>query len=99
MLLDKLADSDGEDRLDKLTDHPALGGPELVFLRARLAHQRGDLPRARDLVHESLQELPGHLAFLDFATAIDAPFPPRARRIAEERARLATPVKEADSVG
>jgi hypothetical protein len=99
MLLDKLADSDAEDRLDKLVDHPALGGPELVFLRARLAHQRGDLRRARDLVHESLQSLPGHQGFLDFATAIDAPLPPRARQTAEERARFATLVKEADGVG
>jgi hypothetical protein len=99
MLLGKLADSDAEDRLDKLTDHPALGGPELVFLRARLAHQRGDLTRARDLVHESLQRLPGHPEFLDFATAIDAPLPPRARQIAEERARFTTLVKEADGVG
>jgi uncharacterized protein YfiM (DUF2279 family) len=89
LLLDKLAESEAEDRLDRLTDHAALGGPELVFLRARLAHQRGDVARARDLMHENLQRLPGHQQFLDFATAIGAPLPPHAQRIAEERARFA----------
>jgi len=99
MLLDKLADSEAEDRLDRLVDHPALGGPELVFLRARLAHQRGDLTNARDLVHEGLQRLPGHQEFLDFATAIDAPMPPHARQIAEERARFTTLVEASKDVG
>jgi hypothetical protein len=88
LLLEKLAGSEAEDRLDRLTDHTALGGPELVFLRAQLAHQRGDVSRARDLVHECLQKLPGHQEFLDFAAEIGAPLPPHAQRIAEERARF-----------
>ncbi|MGH3449872.1 MAG: hypothetical protein ACRDQW_03930 [Haloechinothrix sp.] len=85
LLLNRLVDSAVEDRLDRLTDHPALGGPGLTFLQARLAHHRGDVNRARGLVHESLQKLPGHQKFLDFATEIGASLPPRAQQIAEER--------------
>jgi hypothetical protein len=91
LLLDRLGDSDADDRLDRLASHPALSGPEFTFLQARLAHQRGDVNIARDLVHQSLQTLPGHTDFLDFATAIGAPLPPRAqqalrnRRLAPER--------------
>jgi len=85
LLLDRLTDYDAEDRLDRLTEHPALGGPELTYLRARLAHQRDDVSRARELVHESLQRLPGHHHFLDFATEIGAPLPSRAQEIAKER--------------
>ena len=33
LLLDRLRDSDAEDRLDRLARHPALGGPELTFFR------------------------------------------------------------------
>lgn len=85
LLLDRLMDSEAEDRLDRLTGHSALGGPELTFLQARLARQRGDVRSARHLVHESLQALPGHHGFLDFATEIGAPLPQRARQIANER--------------
>jgi hypothetical protein len=86
LLLDRLADSEAEDRLDRLTRHPALGGPELGFLQAQLAYQRGDVNTARSLVHACLQRLPGHQGFLDFAAEIDAPLPPRAQQIIEERA-------------
>jgi hypothetical protein len=86
LLLQRLADSEAEDRLDRLAAHPALGGPELLFLQARLAHQRGDVSRARSLVHESLTQLPGHRGFLDFASEVGAPLPPRAQQIATERA-------------
>jgi hypothetical protein len=88
LLLDRLRDSDAEDRLDRLVGHPALGGPELTFLQARLAHQHGDVDSARELVHQSLQRLPGHSEFLDFATAIGAPLPPHAQQIMRNR-RLA----------
>lgn len=71
-LVDRLAFSDGEDRLDRLVAHPALGGPERTFVHARLAYQRGDLDVARKLVHQSLQELPGHQGFLAFAREIGA---------------------------
>jgi hypothetical protein len=85
LLLDRLMDTDAEDRLDRLTSHGALSGPELGFLQARLAHQRGDLRTARSLVRESLQRLPGHRDFLTFAIEIGASLPPAARQIATER--------------
>jgi len=90
LLLRRLADAAAEDRLDRLTRHPALGGPELAFLQARLAHQRGDVSSARSLVHEGLQRVPGHAGLLDFATEIDAPLPSRAQQIVNERATLAS---------
>lgn len=85
LLLGKLADSDYEDRLDRLTEHPALGGPYLAYLQARLAHERGDADRACSLVHEALTKLPGHRGFLGFATEIGAPLPPRAQQIAKDQ--------------
>ena len=85
LLLDRLIGSGAEDRLDRLARHPALGGPELEFLQAQLAHQRGDVSNARGLVHTALQRLPGHQDFLDFAIEIDAPLPPRAQQILKER--------------
>ncbi len=87
LLLGSLAGSDVEDRLDRLTRHPALAGPELTFLQARLAYHRGDLERARTLAHDCLEELPGHHYFAGFAAEIGAEFPPRAREIADEVAR------------
>ncbi len=87
LLLDRLIDSEAEDRLDRLARHPALGGPELGFLQARLAHRHGDVGSARSLVQAALQQLPGHQGFLDFATEIGAPLPPRAQQIIKERSR------------
>jgi hypothetical protein len=85
LLLDRLTDTDGEDRLDRLAHHRALGGPELTFFQARLAYQRGDVGTAHELAHECLQALPGHADFLDFATSIGSPLPPRAQRALNER--------------
>jgi len=85
LLLERLIGSEAEDRLDRLACHPALGGPELGFLQAQLAHLRGDGGRARSLVHAALQQLPGHRGLLDFATEIGAPLPPRARQVSKER--------------
>lgn len=86
LLLDKLVDTDDEGRrLDRLTQHPALGGPEVQHLQARLAHRRGDLAGARDLMERALSSLPGHGEYLRFALEIDADLPPRARQVAEER--------------
>jgi hypothetical protein len=87
LLLDRLVGSEAEDRLDRLASHPALGGPELEFLKAQLAHRRGDLSNARSLVHTALQQLPGHQDFLDFSTEIGGPLPPHAQQIARERSR------------
>lgn len=85
LLLERLTAYDAGDRLDKLVAHAALGGPELTFIQARLAHLRDDLTRARDLVHQSLEKLPGHQGFLDFAAEIGATLPARAQQIAHER--------------
>lgn len=83
LLLDRLLDSDAEACLDRLTVHPALGGAELTFLQAQLAHRRGDVARARDLVHECLHALPGHRDFHSYAAEIGAPIPPRAQEVKE----------------
>jgi hypothetical protein len=85
LLLERLVGSEAEDRLERLASHPALGGPELVFLKAQLAHQRGEAGTARSLVHAALQQLPGHKGFLDFASEIGAPLPPHAQQIIKER--------------
>lgn len=85
MLFGKLVDYGVAGRLDRLVHHPALGGPELAFLQARLAHQRGDVDGARRLVHQSLEKLPGHEVFLEFALEIGGPLPPRARQVITER--------------
>jgi len=85
LLLDRLHGSEAEGRLDRLARHPALAGPELRFFQAQLASRRGDLDNARRLVYASLEELPGHPGFLDFAVSIKAPVPPRAERIAGQR--------------
>jgi hypothetical protein len=85
MLLERLEHSDGEDRLDRLVEHRALAGPELTYLCAIRAKQRGEDAVAREHVRECLNELPGHQGFLDLAQAIGAPLPHRAQRIAQER--------------
>ena len=87
MLLDRFIDTDDEDFLDRLANHPELGGPELTYFQARLAHRRGDTDRAGVLIHESLSKLPGHEGFLDFAQEIGATMPARAREITTERRR------------
>lgn len=83
LLLDRLPDYDADDRLDRIAGHRALGGPELTFLQARLARRRGDLDRARRLVRECLDRLPGHRAFQEAAIEIGAPLPKRAQEIIE----------------
>jgi hypothetical protein len=75
--------------LDRLADSPALAGPELIFLRARIAERRDDVSQAAMLVTRCLKEMPGHQAYLDFAVEVGAELPPRAREIAAERARVA----------
>jgi hypothetical protein len=79
LLLDHLAGTEAEDRLDRLTRHSALGGPDLRFLQAQLAHRRGDLDTAHSALCQCLAELPGHPDFLQLATEIGAPLPARGR--------------------
>lgn len=47
LLLERLVDTEGDALLDRLASHPALGGPELTSVRARLAHERGETEHAR----------------------------------------------------
>lgn len=72
LLLDRLVDTEGDALLDRLASHPALGGPELTFVQARLARWRGETDNARRLVREALRTLPGHSELLAFAAEIGA---------------------------
>ena len=92
LLVERFAGAGGEEEelLDRLAVHPALGGPDLVFVQARLAQARGDADGARALVFQALEVLPGHHDYLAFAARIGAPLPPRAQGIAESR-RLPVP--------
>jgi hypothetical protein len=89
MLIERFAGTPEDDLLDRLAASPALSGPELTFLRARIAQRRGDVSQAAALVTKCLKELPGHQAYLDFALEVGAELPSRAREIAAERARAA----------
>jgi len=88
MLLDRFAGTPEDELLDRLAVSPALAGPELTFLRARIAERRGDVARAAALVTECLRELPGHPGYLDLAVEVGAELPPRARELLSERARV-----------
>jgi hypothetical protein len=90
LLLEHLAGSEAEYRLDRLAGHPALGGPELTFVRARLAQLRGDTDAARTLAQECLAKLPGHDGFTDFAMRIGAELPAFTRHKLTERASWPT---------
>ncbi|MGH3192641.1 MAG: hypothetical protein ACRDPY_28975 [Streptosporangiaceae bacterium] len=88
MLLDRFAGAPEDELLDRLAVSPALAGPELTFLRARIAERRGDVTQAAALVTECLQELPGHPGYLDLAVEVSAELPPRARELLSERTRI-----------
>ena len=75
LLVGRLAGSDHEVFLDRLVANPALAGPELMFLQARLARERGELETARALVKRCLTSLPGHPEFRVFAEEISAHSP------------------------
>jgi hypothetical protein len=86
MLLDRFAGTPEDELLDRLAGSPALAGPELIFLRARIAERRGDVAQAATLVTECLKERPGDQEYLDFAVEVGAVLPPSARKIRAERA-------------
>jgi hypothetical protein len=92
MLLDRFAGTPEDELLDRLAVSPALAGPELTFLRARIAERRGDIAQATTLVTECLKEQPGHQEYLDFAVEVGAELPPRARELLSERARILSDV-------
>lgn len=85
LLLEKLMNTEAEDRLDRLVAHPGLAGPELAYVQAKLAHRRGELESARSLIEQSLVKLPGHQGFLKFALEIGATLPARAREVVRMR--------------
>ncbi len=72
VLIDRLIGSDGEELLDRLGTHEALGGPEVTYLQARLARGRGEQEAARSLVRRCLAALPGHREFQEFASEVGA---------------------------
>jgi hypothetical protein len=85
MLLDRLAGSESEHLLDRLVEHPALAGSEHDFIAAQLATRRGEQDRARELIYQCLEQLPGHPGFWQFAHQIEAPLPALARDVAARR--------------
>jgi len=87
MLLDRFAGTPEDELLDRLVASPALAGPELTFLRARIAERRGDVSQAAALVTKCLRELPGRQAYLDFAVEVGAELPSRAREMLDSRAK------------
>ncbi len=89
MLLDRFAGTPEDELLDRLVASFALAGPELNFLRARIAERRGDVSQAATLVAKCLKEMPGRQVYLDFAVKVGAELPSRTREIAAERARAA----------
>lgn len=89
MLVDRFAGTPEDELLDRLVASPALAGPDLAFLRARIAQRRGDVSQAAALVTKCLKELPGRQEYLDFAIEVGAELPSRARQIAAERSRAA----------
>jgi hypothetical protein len=86
-LLERLTEGDVGDRLDRLVGHAALEGPEKLFLQARLAHRRGDLPRAQGLATKCLESVPGHEGFFAFAEAVGARIPSQAIEVMRRRGR------------
>jgi hypothetical protein len=82
MLVEHLAGTEDAALLDRLVGHRALAGPEVTFLRAQIARLADDQGAARRLIADCLEELPGSTEFLDFAAAVGADLPPRARQIA-----------------
>lgn len=79
MLLDRFAGTPEDELLDRLVASPALAGPELIFLRARLAERRGDVSLAATLVTRCLKQMPGCQAYQDFAVKVDAELPAQVR--------------------
>lgn len=75
-LLDHLAGApEGDGLLDRLVEHPALGGPEQIFLQAQLAHRRGDDTTATQRVRACLDRLPGHPGFRELGDRLGVTLP------------------------
>jgi hypothetical protein len=84
----RFAGTPEDELLDRFAVSPALAGPQLTFLRARIAERRGDVTQAATLVTECLKELPGHQGYLDFAVEVGAELPPCACELQSQHARI-----------
>lgn len=87
MLISRFAGTPEDRLLDRLAASPGIGGAELAFLRALIAEGRGDLTEAGKQAANCLEDLPGHHECLALAQRVGADLPPRARQIADERAK------------
>jgi hypothetical protein len=95
MLLDRFAGTPEDELLNRLVASPALAGPGLIFLQAKIAERRGDTIQAAALVTKCLKELPGSHEYQDFAVEVGAEMPARARELVAERARIWSDLREA----
>lgn len=95
MILERLDNYDAEDRIVRLLEHPALGGAEHDFLRARHAHRSGRVEEARALMTACLEHLPGHQELIEFSKEIGATLPARAKEVLARNMRLAGVAAEA----
>ncbi|WP_194899201.1 hypothetical protein [Catenulispora pinisilvae] len=87
LLLERLPDYDGTDRLIRIAEHPALASAssDIVAFQARVALLVGDSQRARALITAGLERLPGHAGFHLLAAAIGAEIPDTAQRVIRRR--------------
>ena len=72
MMLQHLLGGEGEGRLDKLAASDAISGPQVLFVRARLALGRGEVSEARRMAGDLVQKAPGQPEFLDLARELEA---------------------------
>ena len=87
LLLERLPDYGGTDRLIRIAEHPALASARsgIVTFQARVALLVGDSERARALVTAGLEQLPGHAGFHRLAAEIGAEVPATAQRVIGRR--------------
>lgn len=72
LLIEHLLGTEGDALLDRISAHPALSGPDLIYVKARLAFARGDLDAAHDLIRRAITSLPGNTAYRELADDIAA---------------------------
>lgn len=75
LLVERLTGSEHQQLLDRLVTHKALAGPDLTFLQARLARERGDVHTARTLAQRCLTSSPGDRQYRAFAEEVGASTP------------------------
>ena len=87
LLLERLPDYGGTDRLIRIAEHPALASARsgIITFQARVALLVGDGERARALITAGLEQLPGHTGFHRLAAEIGAEIPDTAQRVIGRR--------------